>query len=118
MARAQKMIMTGLKVKMLAMPTAKQMIMDRIPSLQVTIVSSMSRSGRLGRANSLLPSELAELSWRYCGMRKSRVELTIGRKCLQVMLARSQKGEGIVWIARTEVSRLELLFERHVDSLR
>lgn len=33
MAKAQKMMMTGLKVKMLAMPTARQIIMARMPIL-------------------------------------------------------------------------------------
>lgn len=40
MARAQKMMSSTAKEKMVAMPVARQMIMDRMPSLE--------RSGQLG----------------------------------------------------------------------
>lgn len=47
-AKAQKIMRTTLNEKMLAIPTARQMIMERIPSLYTSSVSRLLRRSSFG----------------------------------------------------------------------
>lgn len=116
------MMMMGLKVNMFAIPTARQMIMDRMPNLDgFQLASSLGcarrfwadgKNGRLVMLGACV--EHAQASKERNSQREC-LPLSIDA-FLQRLVSTFQK-RICFRIPHTEVSRLELFLERHLDSL-